>query len=364
MRTFLLFLFLMFNVFAAITSLQAQTCKGRITEAGSDNPVIYANVFLEGSTIGTITDSTGNFVLNTREHSSLPLIVSCIGYETRRFENEYISDNFTISLKKKDVKIGEVEVKADNLQRKKYLKIFEKEFLGETENGKNCKILNEGDIHPFYNKETRVLHVNALNPIEIINPELGYKIVYLLNSFKKTREGVNFTGYSLFIDLEQKNEQEKKKIEENRLRAFVYSRLHFIRCLYEGPLRYTYFKLADNLGNIVYTDDIISKTGDGKKEICYDKALTLYFEEDGRAPYMGYSKEEGKWIWSYATLNASENGKFSWFILNEECVKIENYGYYNPESITWYGDLAAYRVGDLLPYNFYVNEEKFKKEKL
>jgi len=337
---------------------QAQTCRGRVIEKGSKKPVIYANVFLEGSTIGTITDSTGHFVLNTREHSSLPLIISCIGYETKRFGNSYISDNFSVSLKKKDFEIGEVEIKADNLQLAKYLRIFKKEFLGETENGKKCEILNEKDLYAFYNKETKILYVSASNPIEIVNPNLGYKIVYLLNSFKKTREGVNFTGYTLFIDMEPKNEREKRKIEENRLSAYVYSRLHFIRCLYTGPLKYTYFKLANNVGDVVFANDIINESDNGKKEICYDKALTLYFEEDGRAPYLGYSNEERKWLQSGDVLNASENGKFSWFFMNEECVKIENYGYYNPESITWYGDLATYRVGDLLLYNFYVSDKK------
>jgi hypothetical protein len=361
MKKNLYFIILFFSILFAEPVL-AQTWKGRVIEKGSEKPVIYANVFLEGSTIGTITDSTGHFVLNTLQHSSLPLIISCIGYQTVRFENNDISDNFTVSLQKQDIEIREVEIKADNQQREKYLKIFEKEFLGESEYGKKCKILNEIDIYPFYNKDTKTLHVNALNPIEIINPELGYKIVYLLNSFKKSREGVKFTGYSLFIELEQKNKKDKNKIEENRLRAFVNSRLHFMRCLYNGPLRYTYFKLADNLGNVLNTSEVIFESNNGHKEICYDKALTVYFEEDGRAPYMGYSGEEGKWIWTYTALNASENGKFSGFILNEECVKIENYGYYNPESITWYGDLASWRVGDMLPYNFLVSEDKFKKE--
>jgi hypothetical protein len=216
-------------------------------------------------------------------------------------------------------------------------------------------VLTKEDNFNFYNNNTNTLHANASNPIEIINPKLGYKIIYLLNFFKKSREGIKFKGYSLFIELEQDNEKEKKKIEENRLRAFVNSRLHFMRCLYNGPLRYTYFKLADNLGNVLNTSDVIFETSDGHKEICYDKALTVYFEEDGRTPYMGYSGEKGKWVWSSAVLNASDDGKFSGFILNEECVKIENYGYYNPESITWYGDLAAYRVGDMLPYNFLVS---------
>lgn len=148
-----IFIILFLTILFTVPAL-AQTYKGKVIEKGSKKPVIYASVFLEGSTIGTITDSTGHFVLDTHEHSSLPLIISCIGYETVRFNNNSISDNFTVSLKKKDFEIGEVEIKAVNRHRAKYLKIFKRE----------CKILNENDIHLFYNNDTKTLHANASNP--------------------------------------------------------------------------------------------------------------------------------------------------------------------------------------------------------
>lgn len=334
---------------------EAQICKGRVLEEATGKPAIYVNIFLDGSNIGTVSDSTGRFTFDTQGHFSLPLIVSSIGFETMKFNNNYIKDSLIIYLKKKDYELEEVHISAQNQKfRKKYLKVFEKEFLGDTKNGKQCEIINPNVLHPFFNKETKVLHVNASQPIRIINPNLGYKIIYLLKSFKQSKEGINYSGYSLFIDVEQEKKRQKRKIEANRESAFLYSRMHFIRCLYKGDLKYTCFKLADNLRNVIKTDDVVFKTTNVAKEICYDKVLMLYFEPDARQPYMGYSKEKGKWVWSSDVLDARETGKYSWFILNEECVQIESYGYYNPESITWYGDISAFRVGDLLPYNYNV----------
>ena len=291
----------------------------------SGEPLIYANVFLDGSFIGTVTDSTGYFELNTRGHSSLPLIVSSIGYETLKISDNYISDNLIIRLQKLEYELDEVTISPNTKNRKKYLRQFRREFLGTTKNASDCEILNEEVLFPFYNEETKVLHVNAIKPIEIINHALGFKIVYLLRSFKKTREGVNYKGFSLFLEQEAKNSVQQRKIQEQRKLAFNYSRINFIRELYSGSLLYSDYKLYDNLGNYMEANDILYTTDDNTKEICMEKSARIYYDQAGT---------------------------FSYFVLNQECVEIEKNGYYNPDLITWFGDLATHRVGDLMPYNY------------
>lgn len=327
---FLIMLFL----FAAGLSVHAQIISGKVLEAETNNPVIYANVFLDGSNIGTITDSTGFFKLNTREHSSLPLIVSGIGYETLRFRNNYLSDSLIIYLEKKDYELDEIQVHSDNIpdaKKAKYLRIFKREFLGTTKNGSRCEILNEEVIFPYYNEKTKILHVNASKPLEIINHQLGYKIIFLLITLKKSREGMVYKGFSLFFDLKPENEKEKEKIEKRRLLTYSGSRMNFIRKLYSGALLYTDFKLYDVMGDYLEASDILHTAPGNRKEICMENTAKVFYDQDS---------------------------KFSYFILNEDCVEIEKNGYYNPESITWFGDMASHRVGDLMPFNYYPDSEK------
>lgn len=58
------------------------TVKGKITDAGTFEPVIFANVVFKGTTIGVKTDFEGNYIL-TANTSSDSIIVSFIGYETK-----------------------------------------------------------------------------------------------------------------------------------------------------------------------------------------------------------------------------------------------------------------------------------------
>jgi hypothetical protein len=55
--------------------------RGRVVEAGTNNPIEYANVVVKSHTIGTITNARGEFVLKVpADLGGEPLIVSFIGY--------------------------------------------------------------------------------------------------------------------------------------------------------------------------------------------------------------------------------------------------------------------------------------------
>jgi hypothetical protein len=73
--------FLMIQILPAFVSGQT-TVKGRITDAGTFEPVIFANVIFRGTTIGVKTDFDGYFTLSGTTGSD-SIIISFIGYETR-----------------------------------------------------------------------------------------------------------------------------------------------------------------------------------------------------------------------------------------------------------------------------------------
>ncbi|WP_298740564.1 carboxypeptidase-like regulatory domain-containing protein [uncultured Chitinophaga sp.] len=71
----------------AATRLSAQEkfrmLSGRVSDAGSQQPVIYANVQLKKGGIGTATNARGEFVFNIADrYWEDTLLISCIGYKT------------------------------------------------------------------------------------------------------------------------------------------------------------------------------------------------------------------------------------------------------------------------------------------
>lgn len=60
--------------------------QGKVVDE-NNNPMVGVSLFLDGTTIGFLTDETGNFYF---EKSVLPqsvLVVGYLGYETQRIQN-------------------------------------------------------------------------------------------------------------------------------------------------------------------------------------------------------------------------------------------------------------------------------------
>lgn len=67
----------------AIAQEKFMTLSGRVTDAGSHQPVIYANIQLKKGSIGTVTNAGGDFIFNVAEkYWQDTLLISCIGYKT------------------------------------------------------------------------------------------------------------------------------------------------------------------------------------------------------------------------------------------------------------------------------------------
>jgi len=64
-------------------SLQQQKISGIVTDATNGEPIIGANIVVEGTTLGTVTDVKGNFSLDIPKSDAV-IIVSFIGYNTEK----------------------------------------------------------------------------------------------------------------------------------------------------------------------------------------------------------------------------------------------------------------------------------------
>ncbi|PZX20142.1 TonB-linked SusC/RagA family outer membrane protein [Breznakibacter xylanolyticus] len=98
--------FMMFGVLAM--AQQTQTVKGKVLDA-TGAPIPGANVMIQGTTTGTITDMDGNYVLEVPDAQNAVLVFSFIGFQNQTVP---VSNKTTINSVLKDDTIGLDEVVA------------------------------------------------------------------------------------------------------------------------------------------------------------------------------------------------------------------------------------------------------------
>ncbi len=79
------------------------TIKGKVTDS-SGEPVIGANVYLKGTTVGTVADLEGNFVMKTQAQGEQTLVISFVGMLTQEK---------VVNLQGNELDIGNLELESD-----------------------------------------------------------------------------------------------------------------------------------------------------------------------------------------------------------------------------------------------------------
>ncbi len=329
-------IFFVLAIFFFSNTLFAQRLNGRIIDLSSEDPVIYANIYLEGTTIGTVSDGNGNFSLDIRNYNGIPIIVSTIGYKSRRITEYPVNQNLCIGLEKAEYTLTVTEVKAKKLNRAaraRYLAEFKREFLGVSGNAYRCEILNEKDLIYDYDKASKTLFVNSKKPLKIKNNALGYEVTYHLDNFISAREFVFYDGYYFFTEIESKSQLEVEKIEDNRYSAYLGSRLALIRSIYDKNLKNNLFTLYDTNYTEIKLKKIIDELPSGDKIFCPGQELIIHF---------GFNQFPIK----------------SRLIPIDSCIRITKEGYFNANSIKWGDRISIDRVADLLPFEYKLSEKQ------
>ncbi|WP_423817923.1 carboxypeptidase-like regulatory domain-containing protein [Salinimicrobium sp. TIG7-5_MAKvit] len=117
---------LVFFLFLQATFVQAQEIKAKVLDAGTKQPIPYANVVF-GENRGLVTNEEGYFSYNAEE-DKLPEIVkiSSLGYELLKITPAEISEGI-IYLKPASIELGEVFLSNKNLSAKEILEKVKEE---------------------------------------------------------------------------------------------------------------------------------------------------------------------------------------------------------------------------------------------
>lgn len=220
-------------LFYTALSFSQLTIKGKVHN-NIHEPLEGASVYFNNTTVGTITNSKGEFELKIQE-GNYNLIVSYIGYKTKKIliNSENKHQKITIQLQEDTNVLNEVVIKdiVYDYKWKRDLFFFKRAFFGRSAASKKCKIVNEKDLYFSFDETTNIFHAYAKKSLIIKNKELGYLITYDLVDFVKQDDKIFFSGYVQFKDL-RKNVS--KKWRQNRLKAFNGSRMHFLRSLLQN----------------------------------------------------------------------------------------------------------------------------------
>ena len=324
----------------------SQTISGIVLDGVTEKPLEGASVFFQKTSIGTTTNSKGEFTIEHRKDLNTPLVISFMGYQISISEGSSFENRTKFYIYESSFVLDEVILDSnDNWSNELKLREFKKHFLGETLNGRSCKLLNEEDLRLRFNKKTKKLTARAIAPIYIRNKNLNYLILVELQHFEvsykyvsKNKKNidldyVSYAGINYFQSLQKKS---SSVIQKNREQAYLGSSLHFIRALSNSELNKEGFSIYSN-NKKVNPKKYISVFPIGIKN-------SVKVQLRGKL-YISYKEGEESSI-------ESQVGTFF----------IDNYGNYSPvDKIRFTGNMGNQRMGDALPLDFMI-ETKNKSD--
>lgn len=344
---------------------------GKVTDDSTDQPLQDVNVFLANTTRGAATDHIGFYSIDKIPLGNYELVVSMMGYKIETSKIRLIDSTdseFNFRLKPTVLKAPVIEVEGTYPREwKKFLKKFQKSFLGTSRNASKTKILNPEVLDFNFNDESLTLKASAVQPLRIENKSLGYRIqTHLVDfAFRYYDNQVRYIHKSRFEPLSPKNDKQLESWDKNRLKTYQGSLRHFLAALISGRHRKEGF-LVYNVSDLwrdedeVYTKRITAEDVLSPGDMPYERKLSFpnYLK-------IVYTKERASNEYIH-TMGLEHNVRFeknknkhqiSWLKLERDSVTVNVSGHvYNTYAVTTYGYWAWERFGDTLPLDF-INPE-------
>jgi hypothetical protein len=342
---------LIFLFFVNITL--AQTIKGRVFDE-KNQPLYGANIFIDGTSITTISNEEGYFQLPVAVKINANLIVSFIGYQSVTISSYSAEKELKIVLQPSINSLKEVVIKKERFTRKEMLKLFREQFLGDTKAGRKAIITNEDVIDFDYDEKYKILKVTSDQPLLIQNPVLGYKVTYEISDFivqfnsvsmdSKDVYKILFTGVSRFEEISS-----APNVLKERMKSYRGSVLHFFRSLISDKMAENDFmlvkskKIAEVKNNFSFKEvsDLIEvKVTSSSAKIVSKNALV----DDKFYSYYQISFEKSR----------TSSVTFLTPVFNVDQFGIHS----NVNEILFAGEMSYKRIGDLLPTNYGIEVDR------
>ncbi len=358
---FILFCLLLFTGQRINALAQSGTITGKIQDAVTNEPLPFAHVFINQTTIGTVTDNLGQYTLSRVPAGESTIVVSFVGYKSNQIKvqvREGETKKVDIRLEADDKQLDNVEVKGTrDKEWDKQLKKFEKYFLGTNTFAKSTRIMNPW-ILDFKESGNNLFMATSARPLEIENNALGYRVFYYLKDMVANSEGYRITGEIRFEEMRADDSKTERTWKENRMAAYKGSLRHLVKAIIEDRVQPEGFNLyADMSGyekspnrSTVFSEQL-------------NKTVQAFYPKNSVSP----GKSEGEFIIQVKqrleihytagrTATRVYNDIFcpiSWLEVNDGFIRVNSNGIVlNPPFAVVSGAMYDNRVANLLPYNY------------
>ncbi|MEM8891895.1 MAG: carboxypeptidase-like regulatory domain-containing protein, partial [Bacteroidota bacterium] len=327
--------------------LSAQSLSSQLIDRESSEPIAYASVFFSKTSLGTTSDTNGNFRLNMAGLREVDLVVSHLGYELYSLKLKSPKDlPAVIYLNRVEKKLDEVEITDKyGANRKKLLRKFERAFLGQSPNRKKTKILNP-EVLILQEREDSIF-AESLGALEVQNDALGYQVQFYLKDFILSKnQDLRYKGEVFFEKLEL-SEKNLRKAGKKRKKSYEISPKHFFSSLFLEKLKKGDYLIKHNpprgQGEIDFFEPISYEDLDIRRGKFVD---TLVLEGQ-----LGIVNKGAKTSW--ASFKGENKHPISIIRSLSGIYLVSKSGnLLNPEDIEEYGAWTKVRVADLLPLDY------------
>ncbi len=353
-------------------TLRAQTISGKVIDAKTLEPMPFANVFLNNTTIGTTTELNGEFALkNVRQPAIYEVIFSFVGYESYKLKVSLTGNELslgTIRMKASETELVSVEIKGTkDTQWEKKMKRFKKVFLGEDDASALCTIANPWVVD--FDDSGNKFKATASSPIEIENKALGYKVTFYLKNFVADNTTYLIEGNVRFEEMASTDETEKSSWALSRSKSYWHSRQHLFKAMLDQRIKGEGFNLYTEINDLVNTTTrsafFNQELGSTMKMYDTTGIVAPTTQENvykinlkGRVEV--HYKKEKVLVHVYRDVF----NPVSWITLKKGFVLVNRDGVeLNPADVTVAGDMNNDRVAHLLPINYLPEETALEDQK-
>lgn len=221
---------------ASAYSQDGSVVTGKVIDDESSAPVAQASVYINNSSIGTITNTNGEFSLHVPSLQTADLVCSSVEYSSTILQLNLLQKNepLVIRLKKKVQQLETVIVRTPEKNGwEQHGAVFLKHFLGVSAFSKKCRLINYKDVKFRYDTKRNILYAWSFEPLIIKNHALGYELQYWLEDFSVNNQMLYIKGTCRFTPM--KGNSKKQSIwGKNRATAYNGSLNHFIKTLYDS----------------------------------------------------------------------------------------------------------------------------------
>ena len=362
MKKSTLFLCLLFCISTSLA--QQGIIKGRVIEARSFKPLAFATVYLNQTTIGTVTDDQGDFAIQNVRAGDYDLVVSYVGYQhyqSRITVNDSIPVTMSIKMTVSTTNLSEVLVRAkkDDKWNVLYDK-FQKQFFGVSPYTTECRILNPWVLE-FGEDAKGLLTAKAALPIEIENLGLGYNITCELKNFAVGSNIYTISGTYRFQEAATIDTTLSALWHSRRQEVYLGSPRHLLKAIVQNRVVEEGFDLYTDISNnpeVVRNSSFLTNVNVSLKALPSTNLLEPG-KKIGQYTVRLPGRTEVHYLQRAAPAKIYRNilHPISWIEVAGGSVDVNADGVVmNPNRMVALGAMSEARVAELLPMDFHPNE--------